>query len=62
MAGKMSPEERRAQIAEWARNTREFEAMYERLRARWRAEDERVSAGGDLSGASFRFVEPPSSP
>jgi hypothetical protein len=37
----MSPEERRAQIAEWARTTREFEAMYERLKARWRAEDER---------------------
>jgi hypothetical protein len=37
----MSPEERRAQIAEWARTTRDFEAMYERLKARWRAEDER---------------------
>ena len=41
MAGKMTPEERRAQIAEWARTTREFEAMYERLKARWHAEDER---------------------
>ena len=41
MAGKMSPEERRAQREEWDRNTREFEAMYERLKARWRAEDER---------------------
>jgi hypothetical protein len=41
MPRKMSPEERRAQIAEWARTTREFEATYERLKARWRAEDER---------------------
>jgi hypothetical protein len=41
MRKKMSPEERRAQIAEWARTTREFEATYERLKARWRAEDER---------------------
>jgi hypothetical protein len=41
MAGKMSPEERRAQRAQWDRDTREFEAMYERLKARWREEDER---------------------
>jgi hypothetical protein len=41
MRKKMSPEERRAQIAEWARTTREFEATDERLKARWRAEDER---------------------
>jgi hypothetical protein len=41
MAGKMSPEERRALRAQWARNTREFEEMYERLKARWREEDER---------------------
>ena len=41
MPGNMSPEEWRAQRAEWDRNTREFEAMYERLKARWRAEDER---------------------
>jgi hypothetical protein len=41
MAGKMSPEERRALRAQWARNTREFEAMYERFKVRMRAEDER---------------------
>ena len=39
--GKKSPEERRAQREEWDRNTREFAAMYERLKARWYAEDER---------------------
>ena len=33
MPGNMSPEEWRAQRAEWDRNTREFEAMYERLKA-----------------------------
>jgi hypothetical protein len=37
----MSPEERRAQRAQWDRNTREFEVLYERLKERWRAEDER---------------------
>ncbi len=44
MGRKMDPDERRrfeAQKAEWARNSREFEEMYERLRARWREEDER---------------------
>ena len=42
MPGKMNPEERRARArAEWDRNTREFEAMYERRKARWREEDER---------------------
>jgi hypothetical protein len=44
MPRKMDPDERRryeAQKAEWAKNSREFEAMYERLKARWRAEDER---------------------
>jgi len=44
MPRKMSPDERRryeAQKAEWARNTAEFAAMYERLKARWREEDER---------------------
>jgi hypothetical protein len=40
MGGKMTPEERRAQRAEWDRHTREFEAMYARLKARWHAEDE----------------------
>ena len=39
--GKKSPEERRAQREVWDRNTREFAAMYERLKARWHAEDER---------------------
>jgi hypothetical protein len=37
----MTPEERRAQREQWDRNTREFEAMYERRKARWREEDER---------------------
>jgi hypothetical protein len=40
----MNPEDRRryeAQRAEWARIAREFEAMYERRKARWREEDER---------------------
>jgi hypothetical protein len=44
MARKMGPEERRryeAQKAEWARTTADFEAMYERLKARWHEEDER---------------------
>jgi hypothetical protein len=41
MPGKMTPEERRAQREQWDRNTRDFEAMYERLKARWREEDER---------------------
>ena len=41
MPRKMTPEERRAQREQWDRNTREFEAMYERLKARWREEDER---------------------
>jgi hypothetical protein len=41
MTGKMTPEERRAQREQWDRNTREFEAMYARLKARWREEDER---------------------
>ncbi|HEX9350872.1 MAG TPA: hypothetical protein VF877_06340 [Gaiellaceae bacterium] len=44
MPRKMGPEERRrfeAQKAEWARTTRDFEVMYERLKARWHAEDER---------------------
>jgi hypothetical protein len=44
MPRKMNPEDRRryeAQRAEWARIAREFEAMYERRKARWREEDER---------------------
>jgi hypothetical protein len=44
MARQMNPDERRryeAQKAEWARTRMEFEAMYERLKERWREEDER---------------------
>lgn len=44
MARKMNPEEQRryeAQKAEWRRTRAEFEATYERLKERWRAEDER---------------------
>ena len=41
MPGKMTPEERRAQREQWDRNMREFEAMYERRKVRWREEDER---------------------
>ena len=39
-----TPEERdafRRQRAEWAQTRRDFEALFERLQARWRAEDER---------------------
>jgi hypothetical protein len=41
---KRTPEEREAlrrQLAEWEQEKRDFEAMVERLHARWRAEDER---------------------
>ena len=41
---KRTPEEReelRRLFAEWDRERRDFEAMYERLKARWREEDER---------------------
>lgn len=44
MPRKMNPDERRryeAQRAEWARNSREFKLMHERLKARWLEEDER---------------------
>jgi hypothetical protein len=41
MARKMNPDEWADQRAEWARERREFEATYERLKARWRDEDER---------------------
>jgi hypothetical protein len=40
----MDPDERRryaAQRAEWAKNAREFETNYLRLKALWREEDER---------------------
>jgi hypothetical protein len=42
---KWTPEEREAfrrQRLEWAKERRNFEAMYEQLKARWRAEDERL--------------------
>ena len=55
MSGKMNPEERRAQRAEWDRTTREFEAMYERLKARWRAEDERRERRRRLIRRLFPF-------
>ena len=56
MAGKMSPEERRAQREEWDRNAREFEAMYERLKERWRAEDERREHRRRLLRLPLRLV------
>ena len=43
MPRKMNPDERRrylAQRAEWAQTRRDFEAMHERLKQRWREEDE----------------------
>jgi hypothetical protein len=42
--GKMTPDERRsyeAQKAVWAQNRRDFEALHQQLRERWREEDER---------------------
>jgi hypothetical protein len=45
MPRKMNPDERaryEVQKAQWARNRIEFEAMYERLQARWREQDERL--------------------
>jgi hypothetical protein len=45
MPRKMDPDERRryeAQKAAWARESREFRAMYERLQARWREQDARI--------------------
>jgi hypothetical protein len=56
MSGKMNPEERRAQREEWDRTTREFEAMYERLKARWRAEDERRERRRRLLRLPLRLV------
>jgi hypothetical protein len=52
----MNPEERRAQREEWDRTTREFEAMYERLKARWRAEDERRERRRRLLRLPLRLV------
>jgi len=43
MPRKKDPDERAgfdAQKAQWARNRVEFEEMYERLKARWREQDE----------------------
>jgi hypothetical protein len=59
MRRRMSPEERRryeAQKAEWARTTRDFEANYERLKARWRAEDERRERRRRLVRFPLRLV------
>jgi hypothetical protein len=55
MAGKMSPEERRALRAQWARNRLEYEAMYERFKERWRAEDERRERRRRLIRRVFPF-------
>ena len=58
MPRKMSPEERRRyeeQKAHWAQERRDFEAMYERLKARWREEDERR----ERRRALFRKLLPP---
>jgi len=58
MPRKMNPEERRryeAQKAEWARTTRDFEANYERLKERWRAEDERRERRRRLIRRLFPF-------
>jgi hypothetical protein len=55
----MNPEDRRryeAQKTEWARTTRDFEAMYERLKARWRAEDERRERRRRLLRLPLRIV------
>ncbi|HEX9381741.1 MAG TPA: hypothetical protein VF891_09585 [Gaiellaceae bacterium] len=57
----MSPDERRrykAQRAEWARNRAEFEAMYERLKTRWREEDERRERRRRLLRRLFPFRRP----
>jgi len=56
MSGKMSPEERRALRAQWARNTLEFEAMYERLKARWRDEGERRERRRRLRRLPLRLI------
>jgi hypothetical protein len=59
MRRRMSPEGRRryeAQKAEWARITRDFEANYERLKARWRAEDERRERRRRLLRLPLRLV------
>jgi hypothetical protein len=57
----MDPDERRryaAQRAEWARNAREFEANYLRLKARWRDEDERRERRRRLLRGLFPFRRP----
>ena len=40
---------------QWDRNTREFEAMDERLKARWREEDERRERGRRLARRLLPF-------
>ena len=59
MPGKMTPEERRAQREQWDRNTREFEAMYERRKARWREEDERRERRRRLVRRLLPFLRAP---
>jgi hypothetical protein len=54
----MDPDERRryeAQKAEWARTAADFEANYERLKARWREEDERRERRRRLVRRLFPF-------
>ena len=58
MPKKMSPDERRRfeeRRARWARNSREFEALYERLKARWHEEDERRERRRRLVRRLFPF-------
>jgi hypothetical protein len=51
----MSPEERRALRAQWARNKLEHEALYERFKARWRAEEDRRERRRRLIRRFFLF-------
>ena len=56
---KRTPEEReelRRLKAEWARNAEEFRAMYERLKERWRLEDERRARRRRLLRRMFPFA------
>jgi hypothetical protein len=59
MPRKMNPDDRRryeAQKAEWAQTRRDFEANYERLKARWQAEDERRERRRRLLRLPLRLV------
>ena len=56
---KRTPEEReefRRLRAAWAQERRDFEAMYERLKARWREEDERRERRRRLVRRFIRFA------